>query len=344
MKYQRWDGQMSYTNSMESLFNLCGCEGFLFRTHIELKGISICIHFLNENAKEIFSRPFSHLKTEVDRNPKFDIYVIHGGLSSEPIDGWKRFERDASEERKLLTYSNNGKHILYNHESKILSGYDSQNKKAYYYIPSLDMLPFYEKAAPMRMIFHHFAQENEMILVHGAAIAIDGRGILMAGRGGSGKTTTAICAALGGFDYLGDDYVILDTESKVIYSLYSSSKIRWDSEKLLPELGALAINSKNEDKGYFFMNEINDRAKKSIRLYVVVIPQIGGEEPSYLRTSGINALRVLSSSTIFQMPGSGRSTLQSISKAIRNVPAYEMVLSSCPEDNNKKLTELVKGI
>ncbi|MBN2829206.1 MAG: hypothetical protein JXR56_02670 [Candidatus Cloacimonetes bacterium] len=335
---------MSHTNSMETLFNICGCGEFLFRTHIKLKGISICLHFLNKNAKGVFSRPFSHLEIETDGDPEFDIYVMHGGPSSEPIDGWKRFERDASEERKLLIFSNDGKHILYNYESKVLSGYDSQNKKAYYYIPNLDILPFYEKAAPMRMIFHHFAQDYGMILVHGAAIAIDGHGILMAGKGGSGKTTTAICAALRGFDYLGDDYVILDTDDKIIYSLYSSCKIRWDSEELLPELASFAVNTRNEDKGYFFMNEINGRIRKSIRLYVVVIPQIGGDESSYLKTGGINALRVLSSSTIFQMPGSGRTTLHNISKAIRNVPAYEMILSSCPEEINKRLTELVKGI
>ena len=335
---------MSRANSMESLFNVGGFNEFLFRTYVNLSGISICMHFLNENSKRVFSRPFSHLEIETDEKPGFDIYVIHGGPSDEPIDGWKRFERDASEERKLLIYSRNGEYVLYNHESKILAGYDTRRKKAYYYIPNLDILPFYEKAAPMRMIFHHFAQDHGMLLVHGAAIAMDGQGILMAGRGGSGKTTTAICAAFGGFDYLGDDYVILDVENKVICSLYSSCKVRWDSEKLLPELGSLAVNNRNEDKGYFFMNEISERVIKSVRLCAVAIPRLGGEEPSYLITSGINALRALSSSTIFQMPGSGMSTLQGISKAIRDVPVYEMVLSTSPEEINKKLAELVKGI
>lgn len=329
---------------MDNLFNIGGFGEIPFKTHVEIRGISICIHFLNEKAKEIFSRPFSHLETKTNENPEFDIYVIHGGPAGEPIDGWKRFENDSSEERKLLIYSNDGTHILYNYESQVLAGYESQGKKAYYYIPNMDMLPFYEKAAPMRMIFHHFAQDHGMMLVHGGSIAMDGHGVLMAGKGGSGKTTTTICAALDGFDYLGDDYVILDAESKTIYSLYSSGKIRWDSEKLLPELGSLAVNNRDEDKGYFFMNEINDRVRKSVRLYAVIIPQLGGEKPSYSRASGITALRVLSSSTIFQMPGSGQRMLGDISQLLRNIPVYEMTLGRDVSHNNRKLEQLIKGL
>ena len=329
---------------MDILFNISGFGEFPFRTYVELNGISICMHFLNEKARNVFSRPFSHLETEEKENSGFDIYVIHGGPAEEPIEGWRRFEREASEERKLLTYGKDGTYVLYNYESKVLAGYDSKRKKACYYIPSLDMLPLYEMAAPMKIVFHHFAQDHGMILVHGAAIAMDGIGVLIAGRGGSGKTTTAICAALGGFDYLGDDYVILDPENKAIHSLYSSSKIRWDSEKLLPELGSLAVNGRNEDKGYFFMNEINDRVRKSVRLRAVVIPKLGGEDPSYARISGITALRVLSSSTIFQMPGSGQRILGEISRVLRDIPVYEMILGRDVFRNNRKFEELIKGL
>lgn len=339
---------------MDALFNINRQKDFNSSKKLIIGSYIITMHFQNENSRDIFSRPFSHLAGEFEKkvypqegtreSPDLEIFVIHDEEGKDPIPAWKKFEDDSSEDKKLIVYNKDGKHLLYNHESKVLTGYDKNTKKAYYYIPRLDMLPYYEKAAPMRMIFHHFCEENFMTLVHGASVSINGKGILLIGSGGSGKTTTAISAVLNGFEYLGDDYVILNPKDRSIFSIYSSSKIRWESGKIVTGLENLAINSKDEDKGYFFMEDQGKKIRKRSTLGAVVIPRIGQGETTYSRIPAAKALLILSASTIFQMPGSGNRTLKDISKILKDVPVFEMVLGRDTEKTNNKLEEIIKGL
>lgn len=315
------------------------------RTTIALDKFYVNMHFPTDQSQAIFLRPFAHLITEAQSDADLNLFVNHGKSGEKPLKAWQHFENDSSDEKKLHVYNKDGQHLLYNHDSKVLTGYDSHEHTAYYYIPSLDMLPFYEKAAPMRMIFHHFAKSNGWSLVHGASIGMDGKGILLIGRGGSGKTTTALSAALAGFEYLGDDYVILNPKTQSILSLYASGKFRWDSETILHGIEKLAVNSKDEEKGYFFLNRKLANLEKKLTFSGLVIPSIGeGTETTFRRIPAAKALLVLASSTIFQMPGSGNKTLRNISDAIKNIPVYEMVLGNDTEMINKQLNELIKGL
>lgn len=332
---------------MDRIFSIKDPSRFEFAFNLAIGSAQIRMHFASRESQVLFTRPFAHLaEPSIPKAAvRLDIYVLHDRPGGEPLEAWNRFERESSHEKQRQLYQSKGQHLLYQHESKVLAGYDSHAQKAYYYIPSLDMLPFYEKAAPMRMIFHHLAEENGWSLVHGAAVGLDGKGILLVGAGGSGKTTTALSAAMSGFEYLGDDYVILNPKDGSILSLYQSGKFRWDAGKILTGIEKLAVNTHADRKGIFFLNEGIARVSKKLPFCGVVIPRIGGGRvSSYRPLPAAKALLVLSSSTIFQMPGSGKSTLQSISKAIRNVPAYEMVLGTCPEEINSKLAELIKGM
>lgn len=333
---------------MNSAFSINNFSEFPFVSTLAIDSITILMRFISKESQMIFTRPFAHLAQPAQTttlSPDLEIYVLHDRPGTEPLDIWKRFEQNSSDEKHRQLYSKNGQHLLYQHESKVLAGFDSHAKKAYYYIPALHMLPFYERAAPMRMIFHHLAKAQGWSLVHGAAIGMDEKGILLVGAGGSGKTTTAISAALAGFDYLGDDYVILNPHDGSILSLYQSGKFRWDTETIIRGIGNMAVNTEADQKGIFFLNEGFARVAKKLTFSGMVIPRIGGESvSSYRRLSAAKALLVLSSSTIFQMPGSGKQTLQNISTAIQNVPAYELILGTCPEEINSQLIELIKGM
>lgn len=315
------------------------------RTTIALDTFFINMHFPTDQSRLIFMRPFAHLAVEEQSDADLNLFVNHGEPGEKPLKTWQGFENDSSDEKKLHIYSKDGQHLLYNHDSKVLTGYDSHQHTAYYYIPSLDMLPFYEKAAPMRMIFHHFAEAKNWSLVHGASIGMNGKGILLIGRGGSGKTTTALSAALAGFEYLGDDYVILNPKTQSILSLYASGKFRWDSEIILHGIEKLAVNSKDEEKGYFFLHREHANLVRKQAFSAIVIPRIGtGTKTTFKRIPAAKALLILASSTIFQMPGSGNKTLRNISNAIKNMPVYEMVLGNNTEIINMKLKELIKGL
>ena len=59
-------------------------------------------------------------------------------------------------------------------------------------------------------IFYNILCTSTSSLVHGACIGINGNGILMCARGQRGKSTLAVTAMLHGFEYVSDDYLILE--------------------------------------------------------------------------------------------------------------------------------------
>ena len=55
-------------------------------------------------------------------------------------------------------------------------------------------------------------------LVHGAVVGIKGNGVLFCARGGGGKSTLTVNALLNGFDYVSDDFLILQKENNSLYA------------------------------------------------------------------------------------------------------------------------------
>jgi hypothetical protein len=49
-------------------------------------------------------------------------------------------------------------------------------------------------------------------LIHGACVGIDGKGVLLCARGAKGKSTLTVSALLRGFEYVADDYLVLEKE------------------------------------------------------------------------------------------------------------------------------------
>lgn len=347
MKSMKRDGHMKPNDIDWGMFP--DRNAFGIRRIIRLRDKAVQILFRTEEDANRIMTPFRHLETDANMVPddSLRVYVFQNIEPGNNFLVWERLNQSASEGKKLQVYNRDTLHILYNDESKVLTAIDTQSAEAYYYMPELDRMPYYEKAAPMRMIFHHWAQVNGMILVHGACIGIGGKGLLLAGKGGTGKSTTAISAVLSGFDYIGDDYVLADPTDQTIHSLYGSSKIRWDVTKILPFAGTLTVNRREEDeKGIFFLSGTEKFSmSKSLSLKAVILPSIGGGQLStYSQTNMIEGLLSLAASTIFQMPGSGKETLNAISGLLKGVPVYRMSLSPDTDEINSKLREIISNL
>ena len=116
--------------------------------------------------------------------------------------------------------------IIFNH---------AQNSSLTWY-PSIVDLPAWAKASPFRIILSWLCNRHRMQIVHGAAVAIDGRAVLLAGAGGSGKSTTALACALAGLGYLGDDYCAVEPGAGKVHMVYQTAKLFRPTLDMLPAL------------------------------------------------------------------------------------------------------------
>lgn len=122
--------------------------------------------------------------------------------------------------------------------------------------------------------------------LHAAGLALDGRGLLVAGTSGSGKSTTALALLRAGFGFLADDTLFLRPGPLTVLGFADEIDVTGQTIALFPELSALAEAPPNPVSG-----------KRSFRPETIYgIEPVGSCPPAALvlageRTAGRSLLR-----------------------------------------------------
>jgi hypothetical protein len=133
--------------------------------------------------------------------------------------------------------------IVYNGDSGSLIMYDADARQAIFWIREANDIPYYETGAPLLPVMHWWLESNGCQLAHAGAVGTRDGGVLLAGRGGSGKSTTALACLIDGFEFAADDYCALAaTQPACAHSLYCSAKLAADNRVRLPGLASAIYN------------------------------------------------------------------------------------------------------
>lgn len=95
------------------------------------------------------------------------------------------------------------------------------------------------RAQPAHHALAAWLANRGALMVHAGAVEIDGRAVLLVGRGGSGKSTTALACAQAGFGFLGDDLCVVEPadpasgEAAKVHAIYGTAKLCADSRERL---------------------------------------------------------------------------------------------------------------
>ena len=89
-----------------------------------------------------------------------------------------------------------------------------------------------------------------LYMVHAAGLAVAGRGLLVAGQSGAGKTTLALALLRAGFDFLADDTVFLSSEQNELRILAFPDEVDVTAQTLefFPELRRLTDSPRPKDR------------------------------------------------------------------------------------------------
>ncbi len=209
---------------------------------------------------------------------------------------------------------------------------DRKRRRVIAWFESADALYLDERAKPFAKLISVWLKGHRVVLGHGGVVGRNGRGILFAGLGGTGKSTTSVACLRAGLDYVGDDYVGLEEQGPGRFyarAYFSSALLDIDRFADFAER-FIAPHHGHETKSLaHFADWLPHRLPDGLAIGAVVVPRITGREEHRLRpTSKIDALMALAPSTLLMMPLPEVAQFEMLARLVQSVPAYRLELGT----------------
>jgi hypothetical protein len=127
------------------------------------------------------------------------------------------------------------------------------------------------------------------VALHAACLLSGGRGLLVSGRPGAGKTTLAVHLMEAGFEYAADDIVLIASDGRVKgvpFALALKSGAWAMIEKLRPEIGEAAVHSRPDGKRVRYLNAPRTVYSTSVPVGWIVFIKRASNVPAKLAPLG----------------------------------------------------------
>jgi len=208
---------------------------------------------------------------------------------------------------------------------------DLATHRGIYWVQTAETLPYWVNASPLRTLFHWWMEEQGCQLLHAASVGTEHGPLLITGKGGVGKSTSALACLQSGFSYLADDYVVTALEpDPMVYSLYSTAKLDADNVATFPGLSTFIKNPEKSDREkavMFLYPHLDCQIVGEMPLKAIVTPRVvDRDETLFVPVHPQTIQRAMSFTTMAQLPGVGRYSHDFISRLSTMLPCYTMEL------------------
>jgi len=301
------------------------------------------LHFCDSALEKILYAALAHQELPNGRiEPDFKILAWDSLHSGVPMWSPPWTTDDYLARGEIAGYNDERFRAVFQLDSRVLSLYDANRRIGLWWTQDFAQLPLYERAAPFLLLFHwwHALNNHHSFLLHAAAVGTEnGSGLLLAGRSGTGKSTTALASLVDGdLFYVADDYCIVraGAERPTVYSLYCSAKLDSKTLASFPRLGHKAsfdeIGRDPEGKIAFDLyRSFPHSLRKKLPLCAILLPRVpkdkNGTRPNRFTPVGSGtAVRALAPSTLFQLPGAGPNNFRMIAALANRLPCFQLEL------------------
>ena len=252
---------------------------------------------------------------------------------------------------EVLELHSIGISAIYNAGPNVLTVIDFERNRGWLLKLDDDTFPYWEVGSPFRFLLHEWFAARGLQYVHGAAVGTEKGGVLLVGKGGSGKSTTALLCAAAGMQYAGDDYCLIEPARAWAHSLYNTGKLKGPEDYArLPQLKGLSTNPDSferggDGKGVYFLDAIwPDRVVAGMPLRAIVVPRVTGQAASSVEPcSAFDALVAMLPSTVAQLPAATNEDCDRMVALAEKLPTYLLHLGTDIHGIPAALTTLLNG-
>jgi len=292
----------------------------------------------------------AHLVVEPTCLPDLTVYLCDGASTGTrmPRPTWSVADQTYRGEVPGC-YNEGGFHASYRPWDLVLSLLDAESSRAAFWAADARRMHFSARGAPLRDVLHWWLSHNGGQLAHGAGVGTLGAGVLLTGRGSSGKSTTALACLGAGLFYAGDDHVAVSVEpTPFLHSLYNTAQLDIDGDYTVSDLvpGVKDPGPTTDRKVQLFMQQhCPDKIVSGFPLRAIIWPKVTGRKDTHLRAaSGAEMLMALAPATVVALPGAGQEALRLMAELTRRVPGYVLELGTDLSQIPPLITGVISGV
>lgn len=208
---------------------------------------------------------------------------------------------------------------------------DKLNKKAICWFTNVAGIPSWEKSFPFRQVLAVFYENSDYCMIHGAGVASGDLGVIITAKGGSGKSTAALACLTDGFDYVGDDFILYNLNTKYMYSLYNVAKLEFHQLELFSNFNDLLVasNTDMQKQQIFLYPKFADKLANKVKVKAILVPKFDAELEETTLEPGSVALSVISMAptTVFLLKA-GKDLFVKLTAVCHELPNYRLNTSS----------------
>ena len=305
---------------------------------LAVAGWPVVVRYAGSQIQEAFAQSFTHLESEAEATPELTISVWDGADPNAGPPPLPYLPPQAQFGDRAIFRSDDLR-LIYHIGPSMLTALAPGRGLAWVWIAARSDIPFWEKAAPFSVVWRWWLAELGYTMLHAGAVATDDGGVLLVGKGGSGKSTGAIACLEDGFLYAGDDYVVLDPDCATIHSLYCTGKLEHEHSERFDGVQRNYIGTGEGRRGtsstiYKRVLQLVDahpgRVVPGLRIDAIVAPvlRLDRFESSFQTIAAMEAMRETAPSSMIQLPDGCQRDLAAMAHLVRRMPAYSLELGS----------------
>ena len=304
------------------------------QAHLRFAGRPVRLDVVGSELFTHVLKPFAHLVDEGGSQPDLVIELwddrLVGALPAPEREGGQVAWREA-------TLRSADDRFIAQRLPHTLSCLDREARHLVAGIAWTDRIFIYERSKPFARLLLNWYNDHGIQVIHTGLVARNGIGALIAGPSGSGKSTSTLACALGGLDFLGEDYVGLESREDgtfVGHSLYNSVFLNSGHLARFDALAGHAIHGQppQEAKSVVLLSQVAPGClARSAALRAIVFPQVGESRPAQLgRMAKPAALLALAPSSLLQIPNRhlGVPGFSRLAQIVERLPCHRMTVGS----------------